>query len=158
MPVELLPTHPAKLAIDDAIDHYFTNLTDGDKKEKEITFLADLITQIEPWLMYTGDSLENIYKLIEDTPEKTNLIYTLTMLFYQRYIPDEQYIYNLANAAAVGSYRTAKMSFMPMEYHDRIPSMSAVIDFLNNNRSLVMIATVISYFETSILAANLGAS
>lgn len=156
MPVEFLPSHPAKLAIDDAIDHYFTNLTDGPKKEKEITFLADLITQIEPWLMFTGDSLDNIYKLISDTPEQTNLIYSLTMLFNQRYIPDDNYIRQLANSAVVGTYKDARMSFMPPEYHDRIPTYQAIVDLMENNRSLVMIATIVSYFETSILAANLG--
>lgn len=156
MPVNVLPTHEAKLAIDDAFDHYFTNLTSDDKKESEILFLADLITEIEPWLFFTDDSLDNIYKRIGDSSANTNLINSLTLLFYMRYTPTKDYLHQLAVATPVGECEDSKLSFMPQEYRDRTSTWQTTLELLKNNRSLVMLFTMIMYFDTGILAANLS--
>lgn len=147
-----------KKAIDDAIYHYFENLVTSPRSEEEIIFLSKLIESIEPWLFMTDPSLNSIHDQIESDIKNVNLIYSLTSLFDIRFNPNDpavlkDYIDRLA--AAFGSPGHGEFSMVPGEYASRVPDVRAMADLLSCNKHLVMLGTLVMFFDTNILAAAL---
>lgn len=149
-----------KNAIDGAIHHYFENLVTSPRLENEIMVLSQLIETIEPWLFMTEPSLENIRKLITTDIANVNLFFTLTTLFDIRFNtmnPQTLYDYNHRLAMAFSSPGSGDMSTVPTEYSNRIQDVETMINLFGSNRHLVMLGTMILFFDTNILAAALPA-
>ena len=154
-------TENAQIAINQAVSHYFVNLaTSSDNRNNEAQFLAEVVLQIQGWLMFTEDSLQNIQDLIYKDTLYINLVYTLTALFRTRFtLSNEDYsalITHLANAFDTKESADPLLSFMSAEYSERIPTPGTVASLLSNNRQLVMLACWFIYGDPNILADAIG--
>uniref|UniRef100_A0AAU7PFN6 Uncharacterized protein n=1 Tax=Burkholderia phage vB_BgluM-SURPRISE13 TaxID=3159457 RepID=A0AAU7PFN6_9VIRU len=154
-------TDVAGTAINQAMHHYFVNLaTSGDDRNNEAQFVAEVLMQVQGWLLFTEDSLQNIQDLIYKDTLHINLVYTLTALFRTRFILPEQdyqtYIEHLANSFNTKEAADPRQSFMSAEYSDRIPDPAPVANLLKNNRHLVMLATFFVYGDPNVLADAIG--
>lgn len=154
-------TEVAKNAIDSTMAHYFHNLTvRGENRQNEATFLAEVLLQTQGWLVFTEDSMQNLYDMIYKDTLHINLVYTLTALFRTRFtLPEEDYqdlIVHLATAYNTKEAVDPKLSFMGSEYRERIPDPDGIIKILQNNRYLVMFAVLFTYGNPEIIAEAIG--
>ncbi|BAQ02575.1 hypothetical protein AVU38_gp047 [Ralstonia phage RSL2] len=150
-------TEVAQNAINGAMHHYFHNLTiKGENRFNEASFLGEVLLQTQGWLVFTEDSMQNLYDMIYKDTLYINLVYTLTSLFRTRFtLPEEDYqalIVHLAQAYNTKEADDPKLSFMGAEYRSRIPDPDAVISILKNNRYLVMFAVFFTYGSPEIIA------
>jgi hypothetical protein len=150
-------TAVAEKAINDAMHHYFVNLaTSSDTRNNEVDFFVEVALQTQGWLVFTEDSMQNLYDLIYKDTLYINLVYTMTALFRARFtLPEEDYqtlIEHLAYSYHTKEASDPKLSFMGSEYRDRIPDPAAVISILKNNRYLVMLAVYFTYGNPAVLA------
>ncbi|BCM95085.1 hypothetical protein [Burkholderia phage FLC6] len=150
-------TETAQNAINSALSHYFHNLTiKGENRQNEATFLAEVLLQTQGWLVFTEDSMQNLYDMIYKDTLHINLVYTLTALFRTRFtLPEQDYqalIVHLAQAFNTKEAADPKLSFMGTEYRDRIPDPDGIIKILQNNRYLVMFAVLFTYGNPEIIA------
>lgn len=154
-------TENAQIAINQAMNHYFVNLvTSSDERNNEAQFMAELVMQVQGWLLFTEDSLQNIQDMIYKDTLHINLVYTLTALFRTRFtLPEQDYqslVNHLADAFNTKETSDPRQSFMSSEYSDRIPDPAAVANLLKNNRQLVMLACWFIYGDPNILAEAIG--
>lgn len=150
-------TETAQNAINSALSHYFHNLTiKGENRQNEATFLAEVLLQTQGWLVFTEDSMQNLYDMIYKDTLHINLVYTLTALFRTRFtLPEQDYqalIVHLAQAFNTKEAADPTLSFMGTEYRDRIPDPDGIIKILQNNRYLVMFAVLFTYGNPEIIA------
>lgn len=150
-------TENAQNAINQALHHYFMNLAvSSENRYNEAQFIASLLLQTQGWLVFTEDSMQNLYDEIYKDTLHINLVYTLTALFRTRFtLPEEDYqalIAHLANSFNTKETPDPKLSFTGQEYRDRIPDPTAVISILKNNRYLVMFAVLFTWADPAILA------
>lgn len=144
-------------AINGAIEHYFENLTVSPADEEGIMFISQMLEAIEPWLFLTEQSMTHIKTSIESNIKNVNLIYSLTTLFELRMSQTTQerseYIRRLAMAFT--SPGKGPSSIVPEDYALRVPGVEENINMLTSNRFLVMIATMVMFMNTNLLAARL---
>lgn len=142
-------------AINQALHHYFENLASGAEKIEESKFLAEVLIEMQGWLVFTEESLQNIQDMIYKDTLYINLIYTLTALFRTRFVlPQEDYdtlVEHLAKSFDTKKSIDPKQSFMPTVYVNRIPDPDVVMNILSNNQHLVMLAVFYTYGSTQVL-------
>lgn len=148
-------TQVAKKAIDESMSHYFINLASGEAKVHESKFVGEVLMAMQGWLIFTEDSLQNIQDMVLKDSLHINLIYTLTALFYNRFtLPREDYdalVDHLAQSFDTKEAEDDFQSFMPKEYRARLADPKYIASLLRNNRSLVMLTCLYTYFNVEIL-------
>jgi hypothetical protein len=149
-------TSEARRAINDAMSHYFINLASGGEKIDEAKFIAAFLQMAQPWLFFAEASLGAVQDFIMKDVLHINLVNTLTALFYNRFTLGrenyEAYIKHLSQSFFTQEASDFKQSFMAEEYRNRLIDPETIEMLLLNNRSLVMLVSIVLYFETQLLA------
>ena len=144
-------------ALNAAFDHYFVNLASGQGKEDEALFIASLIQNTQPWLIFTEEGIESlmIEQIYRDSVH-LNLIYNLTTAFFNKLGLEsgdyKRYVDYLSSAFDINPGNPA-LSLMFKEHQDRLMGENRIFTLLDNNRPLVMLATMIAHLDVSIIVA-----
>lgn len=150
----------ASVAINDAFDHYFTNLTSGQDLIDEGSFIALLFQETPPWLMFTEEGLEGILVgKVNKSPAHIALIHNLTAVFHNYFtVEEEEYSRYLQHLAR--SYHTnagaANLNMMLEEHYNRMIDVAAIRLILENNRIIVMLATMFTHLNTGLISAAMS--
>lgn len=147
-------------AINEAYEHYFTDLTFGQTKLDELNFIVLLFQETPPWLLFTEEALEAI---INDKVSKSSvhsaLLQNLVMLF-MNYFAVEETDYNRYVGHLARSYHTSAgdkdKTMMPEAHYDRLLNETSIRVIMDNNRMLVMLATSFAHLRTGILTGILA--
>lgn len=144
-------------ALNAGFDHYFVNLASGEGKIDEAKFIGLLIQQTQPWLMFTEEGIESMMiESIYRDPVHLNLIYNLTLAFFSKLSLEEsdyeRYLNHMAFSFDINASKDS-LSLMFKEYQDRLMGEDRVYTILKNNRPIVMLATMITHLDVSILVA-----
>lgn len=146
----------AEKAIDDTFAHYFVHLSSGQDKVEEAQFIVEMLQMLQPWLLFTEGTLEAVHSFLYKDQLHINLIYSLTAIFRQRFAVEngeyDLYVKHIANSFDTKECTNEKESLMSEEYRNRLMPISSVESLLKNNRPLVMLATMMLYLDTNILA------
>lgn len=149
-------TEQAANALNEGFTHYFNNLASGESVLTEAQFIGELIQTTQPWLLFTEGSLEEMLTAkIHKNAEHLNLIYNLTMVFFSKF-PVEEKDYNRYLDHLAFSYHVSagerELSMMHTEHLDRLMREDAIRSLMENNRFMVMLATMFNHLNVAILA------
>lgn len=142
----------ARLAINDALVHYLSNLMSEEKQQQTAEWIVDTLQMIQPYLMLTEPALVALMKRVLST---TGLGYEITMnltvLFHQYFQVTDANIETYINAtvASMDMFREENKEdeLVPMEYRSRHAKREDMLNLLKSNKFLVMYLTLVLYIE-----------
>lgn len=150
----------ADRAVNEAYAHYLSNLASGQDKISEIQFVGTLLQMMQPWTFFTEEAMEEMMNAIYKDALYISFMYNMTALFRQRFAVSKEdyelYIKHVADSFFTQACENDNLSMMATEYRVRLSSGESIEVMLKNNRILVMLVTMMLYFDTRILAAALG--
>lgn len=152
----------AKKAVNESVLHYFKNMTMGDEKYNELIFITEYLSEVQPWLFFSEQSLIDIRnKILKDTLH-VNLVYNLTLLFRAYLCMTEgEYqtlVQHLADSLSTAQASDTEQSLMAKQYLTRMPDRDSINNLMDNNRSHVMLICLTLFLDTDILVEETKAT
>lgn len=145
----------ARKAINDAVNHYFTYRVFGDQRLEALDDFISMFVKIQPHLMFTQESMDEIEKQMMAKAGTYSTIMNLTLFFYSRMcttaLEDQTLIDHLVNSTKLMQYgnQTKDFDYVSQDQmYLNVHAKSELVDGkLRNNRFYVMLYVAVLFLN-----------